>query len=903
MKERIILAPGAKGSELVKSLAMHGMNSFNLRICGAGELARISLMRSGVAVTEEFISRREETALIAEAAEGEDYFIPGHNSDEDDHPSEEYSGKRDARISYSDLRSIAAAVRQMRSLVPDGDEEEHITNVMRGGDFAGKNNALVSVYKRYTKLLRDRKLTDCVSLVRKALLESGSLDADLIILEEYPLSPLEKALIEKLSDGSYTEMSLAELFGTDASKTKVESYKNCYGAPNEVESILDDIYRGSSLDKCTVAVTDPGIYGQLFFDLALSYDLPITFGCGIPVTNSDPARLLALYRRWMTGGFFGGISLMAMLNSPFFNKSVLTGLYPEEDKNFSWSAYADILGGLRLTNDMTENKKRLTDLKKAVAMEEELTDPDDEKACKKLKEKKLCIPHLEVLAKEIALPVEDFISKYAYIRKGSGTNAEKLLMMLDMASVNAIKDEISIMRAAGVKLSDEEMIQNVLGLSVASCSSEEGKLFVTGIDGALTSVRENMYIAGLSASKYPGSPKENYLLLDTDLEMFGKDATKHLTSSGKIKEKHDKLISLVRLSTGLGSHVHISYAGLNVSELKKDNASSLIYELYKKEHGDATSEVLKKNIENVKYFAPAISATRKVGEAYIDGKIIIPDRGGEPKIRTDVKLKADRDYSPSALDTFNRCPRAFMLKTILNIPEPDEDDPFKVLAANESGNIAHSLMKELGNSRMTLEDFLELSEKYFEKFLAENPPLLDRNARTEKAEFLEMMETAYKTDPHREVVFSEEEVRCTHESGVGIHGFPDRVEKEDDGTYIVVDFKTARQKKHDEDDIETCLQNVMYAYLMEQNGFKISGTEYRYIRLGESVFCKYDDEIKGKLFEKLTKFREHLEAADFPIPAEAYEENRSDGDPDPCAYCKYGMICGKADETGGLGDE
>ena len=306
MKECIILAPGARGTELIKSLAMHGINSFNLRICSAGELARLSLMRSGISVTDDFISSREETALIAEAAKGEDYFIPGHNSNGYDHPSEEDTGKMDARISYSDLRSIAAAVRQMRGLVPDGDEEENIANVMKGGVFYGKNKALVSVYKKYMKFLRDRKLTDSVSLVRKALLESSALDADLIILEEYPLSPLERALIEKLSDGSYTEMSLAKLFGTDALKTKIESYKNCYGAPNEAESILDDIYRGNSIDKCTVAVTDPGVYGQLFFDLALSYDLPITFGCGIPVTNSNPARLLALYRRWMSGGFFGG---------------------------------------------------------------------------------------------------------------------------------------------------------------------------------------------------------------------------------------------------------------------------------------------------------------------------------------------------------------------------------------------------------------------------------------------------------------------------------------------------------------------------------------------------------------------------------------------------------------------
>ena len=101
MRERIVLAPGANGAELTKSLAMHGVNCMNLRIVGAGELARIAMMRSGIAITEDFVSAREEAALVAEAVRGEAYF---------------------GRLTYSDIREIAAAIRRMRTLVPDGDE-------------------------------------------------------------------------------------------------------------------------------------------------------------------------------------------------------------------------------------------------------------------------------------------------------------------------------------------------------------------------------------------------------------------------------------------------------------------------------------------------------------------------------------------------------------------------------------------------------------------------------------------------------------------------------------------------------------------------------------------------------------------------------------------------------------
>ena len=153
-----------------------------------------------------------------------------------------------------------------------------------------------------------------------------------------------------------------------------------------------------------------------------------------------------------------------------------------------------------------------------------------------------------------------------------------------------------------------------------------------------------------------------------------------------------------------------------------------------------------------------------------------------------------------------------------------------------------------------------------------------------------MMETAYEMDPHREIALEEEDISCTHESGVKIHGFPDRVEKLDDGTYLVVDFKSGRSVRHVQDDIGTCLQVVIYAYLMEQKGFPVSGGEYRYIRRGETVSCRYDDDMKRQLTERLTLFKNCLEEGNFPA-AEAAEDGE-----DPCRYCKYQAVCGKISE-------
>ena len=130
----------------------------------------------------------------------------------------------------------------------------------------------------------------------------------------------------------------------------------------------------------------------------------------------------------MTGGFFGTDSINAMLGSEAFDKDKLKEIYPKVPEDFKWHKYYDMLGNLRLTNDPEKNKKRVEDLKKAVKAEEKQAFDEESKNIALIK--KSCIPLIEVMAVELSLPVEEFIHKYARLRKSTATNAQKLLMML-----------------------------------------------------------------------------------------------------------------------------------------------------------------------------------------------------------------------------------------------------------------------------------------------------------------------------------------------------------------------------------------------------------------------------------------------------------------------------------------
>lgn len=876
MKERYIFAPEANGSELLKSLAMHGVNCINLHICGATELANIALMRSGITVKEAFLTSKEECALIAGAVEGEAYF---------------------GKINYSDIQTIADAVRRMRSLVVS-DEASEIERCLGLGIFEDKNKALLNVYKKYIAKVKALCSIDSVELIRKAIAEAEAMDAEFCVLKEFPLNPLQTALLNKISDGKFDEISIAELYDKGDKPLHLEHIWNCYGAPNEVEKVLSAIYRGTALDECTIAVTNPSTYSQLFFDYALLYDMPITFGTGIPIINSNPARLLKLYFNWMTSGFFSGYSLNNMLDSKVFNRQKLWEQFSETDENFDRNTFRNILGGIRFTNSSEVNAERLSAFKDTVAEEEKLLDATDTKAIREYNRKKACIPLLEVMAAELSAPAEIFITKYSVVRMGSSTNAEKLLMKLDLAANGAIYEELKVIRDSGLNQGADDVIANVLKMNICREKSEEGALHITGIRGALTSLRKNLYIMGLSASMFPGAPKENYLLLDDDLKKFGK-GSETMTSSGRIEAKRQALYSLAGLASSLDNSVSLSYAGLNVSELKKDNASSMVFELFRREHGEnVTSRDLESSVEKVEYFEPAISVSREIGKTYNEGTVAIPQKyidrikqeeGDVEKSNYPSVWDKQRRYSPSALEKFFSCPKAFMYGYVLGIPEPEDDKPFETIAAHAVGTLAHSLMEELGkNQKMPLNDFLILSEEFFDRYMLQNPPLLKENIAVEKDAFLEMMETAYGMEQHREIILKEEDIEATHEQGVIIHGYPDRVEKMDDGSIVIVDFKTKKKiEHHPEEDLGPCLQLLVYAYLMENKGYKKIRCEYRYIRLGEVVAFDWNDEAKDMLDYLLGEFKATMQEGYFAKGIVVDEENS------PCTFCKYQGICGR----------
>lgn len=830
MTEKILLLPGANGTELIRMMARFQKSSLGLRVMNAAEFARFALMRSGIVLEESFLPRKQEAAVIDGFVREITYF---------------------SSAGYADSEKLADALYRLRSLIPEN-EFEIIHKTLPQGEFPDKNKSLIAVYGRYLTALKASKNIDTIGLLRKALEEAKPLECHVYTLPEYPLTPLEYALLERLAPKQIISC-LATLLGVESIPLQNIDYTESYGSSNEVEAIYDYIVANNlPFDECIVAVANPTPYAQLFYDFSQRNDLPITLGCGIPILNANPARLLKLLYDWNTSGYHGVDALNALLHSDALDQKKLLGVLGLE-KAWQLDRVIDIAGQLRLNFDRTENNAKLSAL------------PQDGRNAK-------YYPCVSVLAEELSLGESKWIEKYALIRDGA-------IGRVDRSALSVICDTLDAYAKYSGGRPLEMIIPEILQCSVCSENSREGALFVTGISGAIASMRKHLFLAGMSASNFPGMPRENYLLLDSDYLLFANKEDAPI-SINLVQQKKDALRHLLALASALDVKTHISYSGYDLAALKEENPSSVLFDIFKQQYGqEATLKQYKAAFRHIGYFGQQVSGDHTVGRAYIQGKEIHYDDADFSEAA--CAYTGDKAFSPTAIDDFFNCPRHFFLTSILGVQEPEQDDPFTVIDPAATGLLAHSLMEELAHSPCDKNAFLQRANHAFDRFLQTRPPIHGDSAAREKKLFCKMMENAYDQDPKNEVLASEEKQTFRHSSGVLLHGYPDRVEKTPDGEHIIADYKTGRKVKHIANDIDTCLQVVIYAYLMEQKGLPISRCEYRYLRDGVTIPCRYDNSMKEKLAAKLTVFKNALDAGQFPIAESS----------DACKYCTLAGIC------------
>lgn len=816
MRETIILTNKVNAIELCRSLSLYGCPTMGYRVFNAVELAKYALNRSNIVYDKRIINSSEKSSIIFSFINKIDYF---------------------RNASYVDACNLAGVFDIIQRSIIEQNILECAKERLLTENFVEKNDAIFKAFNFYLNFLKGNNLTDPWEFVRFALFNASTIDAKFLYMQEFNLSNLELEFLKVLSNDSAQKINFCTLFNHNSSFADNGKVIKAYGAINELEYVIDNIYSNFDIDDCIIVVTDTKKYGQLLYSMAKQYKIPMTFSFGISINNTNPCILLRSLLNWDGPGYNCVDSLYELFNNQALNINLLFSDlgYEGLPDNATIKNISQYCGNLKLSTNKDSNKFKLNNLDN------------------KHEFYSVAVKLSNIFEKGIV----PFLKKYTLIRDDS----------LDDVSLSYIINEIDTFNKYNIDSDFKKAISRIMSHNLGHELSAPGHIHVSTLEQLFSSPRKNVYFCGLSSKEFPGKNKENYLLLDSDLENFDR----RILSDNLLLHKIKLFEYATSFLKALSCDQQYLYSYYDLSELKEQNASSVLYKIV--DDFDTC--------KCIDYFDAKISGSRLLLKKYISGtEINYDDTFVQPQVNENLMEKS---WSFSAIDTYLSCPRKFYYQYVLKVPQIEDTDPFEVLNAAEIGIIAHEMMKYLSKNNVDKNNFLDLCNNSFNDFLKNKPALIQSKSDNERNDFINMMSSAYDFNASigNKSILYESNIDAVHEpTGIKLHGFPDRIEN--DGKHnIVVDFKTGREVRHNNNDPVSCLQVLIYAFLCEKNNldWKIAKGQFRYLRNSAVVEIKYDQESKNKMDEILTVFSDGIKNNNF----ERCSKN--------CNFCSYKDIC------------
>ena len=821
-KETIVLASNINETEKLKSLAAFSKSTFAVRYMSTLDLARYLLQLSGVSIKETFIKDDDLAASLYNKAKAIPYF---------------------SKFTFNDVLHLVNSLADIRRLITD-DESKAIHEKLKQGSFKAKNEAIISFYEILDKYLKDNNLIDEVNTIRYAYQNTKVFpNIDFVIYEGDKLLDysLDIALLKKASG---KEVKPAKIFD---GKISITSYTKAFSQVNEIENILDYIYKNKiPFDQCLIASSDSSDYPLIIQNYCDLLKFPLTIATGQILINTNPGKLFSTI-----GDFLNNKCHHTYLRNIIFDESFNLEKFKEDlelpesfdelnqgVKRQYWVNFDSIIqtvGDLKLSLDTIldyekvkedNNQKVLNYFNLIEEYMNHAVYPED--TARRIKEMKYVRRFKEIFNKGLL----SFLNEYSKVNNDADQNAlDKIAKCFAYSKENNI--------------SFEEIYKTIFAQKVGRKSPEPGSLYFTSISNASSSLRKHLFIVGLSSKLFPGNAKEDFIFLDEDYASFGlKDK-----SYRNIDNNKNAYFALLKHASTLDVDIHLSYAYYDSITLKNANASSVILETFKEEYGedktlsDIDNAFLDdKNLKfkKVEYFSNKLINIADIGQKLINNEEVSfthKELGSEEGVPLSDEIK-NRSLSASAILNYVKCPYLFYLSNILGIPQPEDTDIYELIPANDYGSLAHALLEDLDKKTTPEEDFLELCKKRFDEYFimhyTDNVPLKEKI----KEEFVEMMKNAYQMDGCYEKVIAEKDFYIDHSCGLSIHGYPDAVIKKSNGKYHIIDYKTGRSITHDEAKPETLLQLITYAYILsnqEKNPLDVESFEFQYIRLNRRV--------------------------------------------------------------------
>lgn len=861
MNEKIIFSSILNENDYLKTLSIFNEPSFSIRVMNALNVGKYALEKSGITLKKTFVPNNLVAAAIYHKVKEIEYF---------------------AKYRYKDIYDLVKSINKLRYYIISNEYDE-IHSKLPSKIFAKKNDAVIKAYDIIMFTLEENNWIDEVGLIRKAISEASSMDnIEFETYKDFYLRPLEIELLKKVSNNKYKFMEF------DNKQFKINSYTKAFGQTNEIEAILSYIYKNSiPFDKCLIATSEITDYSKILINYKDATKFDLTIGGNIKINETNPGRMFSSTIEWLNSHSHKEY-LKSLINSLYFDKDLLLadleipenfdelnqGLYSHRDQ-INIDIILEQISNFRFDFNLVKNKEKLEKYKVLI---DDLYSrfPNKKEFIRDIR----IYPFIERFVSLLDKGIVEFVSRYTKLNDES--------IKLEEDALKKIITSLNYVEEYNIPLSD--IVRVINSIELGSQKSKEGHLHITTISKAISCLRPYVFIVGLSSNNFPGKAVEDPYIMNQDYSKFGLDEASKLN----INNNKSNYFALLNAANKYGCEIHLSYNYYNSETLKSQSASSVIFETYKKEYGedktlaDLNKEFPSDKFKVVSYFQNNILPSNIIGRIYNENKTIkLPEEKERAPRVTEVKtpINTAKAYSASAIKTYAECEYSFFLQYVLGLEQPPQINIYQIIDAVSLGTLAHSLLERLDKSKVTSKElFMEIARKAFDQFLISHPTDNFSQVSKEKEEFANMMGNAYEMDENEKTLFKEEDVKCEHrESGILIHGFPDKVIGLSNGHYKVIDYKTGRNISHDPEDPTSMIQGTIYSYILKHTkNVEVDGFEFRYIRQKHSVYSKDMNDYYNNLTEILKRLKTSLETGVFNPASKSV-----------CSDCYWKDICNK----------
>ena len=841
IKEEILFSNTLDNTETLRTLTKFNVNKINYRIYNINELLEYIFTRCGDFNIYNVISQEEEIVIFSKIIKDIDYF---------------------KNTKFDDAVIICRTFYETRLLITSDNELEYLTNKLKDSHFTYKNESLIETYKKYQEYLDNHNLIDRIGYIRLAIKKAIKSDLDIYYLKEEHNYPLILKLIN--SFGNSKEITFLDLYNTIDKGYNINKFISSYGEINECLYVIDYIYKNNlHFDECVVASTNPNKYYKIFNNMHREYGFDFTNGFGFNIIESSPGELLKLINDWDTINYHN----IDGFRNIIYSKSFDLEKFKEEIKTNNIDVVIENVGNLKLSFDIEENNKKIDDLKYLVSKGYYYKELD------------ATINVKTILNNGLLYLINNFYK--------DSNNKET-----DLKTINTINNLIDIYSKYNDDFSINEIVDYILNKNVNRERSEVHKLNFVSIDNLVGVVRKNVFILGMGLGFYLSKPKENYLFLDEDLIKICDDNFIAPTSDNLVLNEKEYFFKLINLLSSIRCNIILSYSNFDLSELKDINPESLLFDVYSMMNNNNSIKDFNDNIENVSFFQNNLSKYNNLLRTYLYDSNIDEVKVNSESSKWEIKSFT---FSPTQIEKYIKCEKQFFLSSIIKLTDEQEDDPAEIIKATMLGNIVHEMFElyaKLKNNNQNVNEwydyFIEKADEKFDDYIITRTNDNKEKIAKEKYRYLEMIKNGFELNKDFNYVFTEKSVECQYSDTLKLGGKLDALVSDKNNNYIILDYKTKKNIEHEDNNYETCIQALLYAYILEhqENPIIVKKCYFEYLRFpNKIVSCDYDDEAKIYINNLLSRIDESINNCKFEI--------NKDKDSNYCNYCKFGHFCGK----------